>query len=71
MEAARRAIPDLDDQVAAGRFDDLLGWLRKEIHAFGRTLESEPLVEQATGGSVSGDWLVRSLRDRYGPAYGL
>ena len=71
MEAARRAVPDLDDQVAAGRFDDLLGWLRREIHAFGRTLESEPLVEQATGGSVSGDWLVRSLRDRYGPAYGL
>jgi carboxypeptidase Taq len=71
MEAARRAVPDLDDQVAAGRFVDLLGWLRREVHAFGRTLESEPLVEQATGGSVSGDWLVRSLRDRYGPAYGL
>jgi len=71
MEAARRAVPDLDDQLAAGRFVDLLGWLRREVHAFGRTLESELLVEQATGGSVSGDWLVRSLRDRYGPAYGL
>jgi carboxypeptidase Taq len=71
MEAARRAVPDLDDQVAAGRFVDLLGWLRREVHAFGRTLESEPLVEQVTGGTVSGDWLVRSLRDRYGPAYGL
>jgi carboxypeptidase Taq len=71
MEAARRAVPDLDDQMAAGRFVDLLEWLRREVHAFGRTLESEPLVERATGGCVSGDWLVRSLRDRYGPAYGL
>lgn len=71
MEAAHRAVPDLDVQVASGRFTDLLAWLRREVHAAGRTLESEPLVERATGSGVSGDWLVKSLRDRYGPAYGL
>jgi carboxypeptidase Taq len=71
MEAARRALPDLDADLAAGRFAALLGWLRREVHAFGRVLESEPLVERASGGSVSSTWLVQSLRDRYGPAYGL
>jgi carboxypeptidase Taq len=71
MEAARRAISDLDAQMASGRFADLLGWLRREVHVVGRTLESEPLVERATGAGVSGAWLVESLRDRYGPAYGL
>jgi carboxypeptidase Taq len=71
MEAARRAVSGLDAEVASGRFTDLLEWLRREVHALGRTLESEPLVERATGGGVSGDWLVQSLRDRYGPAYGL
>jgi carboxypeptidase Taq len=71
MEAARRALPDLDADLAAGRFAALLGWLRREVHAFGRVFESEPLVERASGGSVSSTWLVQSLRDRYGPAYGL
>ena len=71
MEAARRAIPDLDAQAASGRFADLLAWLRREVHAVGRTWESDPLVERVTGGGVSADCLVRSLRDRYGPAYGL
>lgn len=71
MEAAQRAIPDLDRQVADGRFIDLLGWLRREVHAAGRMLESEALVEKATGAGASGDWLVQSLRDRYRPAYGL
>ena len=37
----------------------------------GRMLESDPLVEQATGRPVSEHWLVASLRDRYGAAYGL
>jgi len=71
MEAARRAIPDLEADLAAGRFETLLAWLRREVHAHGRVLESGPLVEQATGAAVSSTWLVRSLRDRYGPAYGL
>jgi carboxypeptidase Taq len=71
MEAARRALPDLDADLASGRFAALLQWLRREVHAQGRVLESEPLVERATGGPVSSTWLVRSLRDRYGPAYGL
>ena len=71
MEAARRALPDLDADLASGRFAALLRWLRQEVHAQGRVLESEPLVERATGGPVSSTWLVRSLRDRYGPAYGL
>ena len=71
MQAARRAVSDLDRQVADGRFIDLLAWLRREVHALGRVLESEALVEKATGDEVSGDWLVRSLQDRYRPAYGL
>jgi carboxypeptidase Taq len=71
MEAAERAIPGLGQQMAAGQFGDLLGWLRRQVHASGRTLESEPLVERVTGEPASERWLVESLFRRYGPAYGL
>ena len=71
MAAAERRLGDLDRQFAAGDFAPLLGWLRSEIHAAGRTLASDPLVERATGMPVSADWLADSLRRRYGPAHGL
>jgi len=71
MAAAARDLPDLDAEIAAGRFGGLLAWLRERVHAHGRQLESMPLVEQATGAPVSERWLVESLRLRYGSAHGL
>ncbi|NBT13531.1 MAG: carboxypeptidase M32 [Planctomycetia bacterium] len=71
MHAAEGAMPGLDRDIAAGRFAGLLDWLRREVHAHGRLLGSERLVERATGGPVSEEWLVASLRRRYGAAHGL
>jgi carboxypeptidase Taq len=71
MAAAEEQVGDLPGLFAAGEFRPLLDWLRQEIHAAGRLLESEPLVERATGRPVSADWLARSLFDRYGPPHGL
>lgn len=70
MAAADREIPDLRRRIAAGRFGDLLGWLRQRVHAVGRTMESEPLVAAATGQPVSAEWLVGSLTERYGAVHG-
>jgi carboxypeptidase Taq len=71
MEAAEEKLGGLEGLFAAGEFGPLLTWLRTEIHAQGRMLQSEPLVQQATGRAVSAEWLAASLRRRYGPAYGL
>lgn len=71
MEAARGQLPGLDDALAAGRFGPLLEWLRTRVHAAGRMLESDALIERATGRPPTADCLVRSLRDRYGAAHGL
>jgi carboxypeptidase Taq len=71
MAAAEERLPGLAARIAAGTFTDLLGWLRREVHAVGRLLESEPLVERVTGQPVSEAWLLESLRRRYGPPHGL
>jgi carboxypeptidase Taq len=71
MAAAARQVPDLNRDLAAGRFAGLLSWLRTHVHAYGRQLESASLVEQASQQPVSAKWLVGSLRRRYGVAYGL
>lgn len=71
MAAARRDLPDLDADMMAGRFVTLLDWLRRAVHAAGRVLPPGVLIEEATGSPVSADWLVGSLRERYGPPHGL
>jgi len=71
MAAVRRDLPDLDADVAQGHFAPLLDWLRQRVHALGRVLTPDRLIEQATGAPVSAAWLVASLRERYGPPHGL
>ncbi len=71
MHAAGAAVPGLEQDIAGGRFGGLLAWLRREVHDHGRLLGSEELVERASGGGVSEEWLVASLRRRYGEAHGL
>jgi carboxypeptidase Taq len=71
MHAAETHLPGLDREIAAGNFRGLLDWLRQHVHAHGRLLDSERLVEQATGSPVSEQWLVASLQQRYGAAHGL
>ncbi|MGB8852130.1 MAG: carboxypeptidase M32 [Pirellulales bacterium] len=71
MAAAERDVGPLAAQFATGTFAPLLGWMRQRVHAVGRMLESDALVERATGEPVSEAPLLASLRDRYGAAHGL
>jgi carboxypeptidase Taq len=71
MAAIERDLPDLSSDVAAGRFETLLGWLRRRVHHQGRLLDPGPLLQAATGMPVSERWLLESLWHRYGPAHGV
>ena len=71
MDAAVRDLGPVDALVARGEFGPLLGWLRRSVHAVGRLLDPETLVERATGRAASEDPLLASLRSRYGPVHGL
>ena len=66
---ARAALPGLDDDFAAGRFERLLGWLREKIHMRGRRLATEDLVRDVTGEGISPRHLIRYLSERYLPLY--
>jgi len=66
---ARAALPGLDDDFAAGRFERLLGWLREKIHVRGRRLATEDLVRDVTGEGISPRHLIRYLSERYLPLY--
>lgn len=69
--AVRKAIPNLDDQIAAGQFSNLLAWLREHIHRHGRKYRSGELIQRATGELLNAAHYVEYLRTKYSRSYGL
>ena len=63
--AARRALPDLDDRLAAGELRPLADWLGEKVHAVGRRKDAEEIVRDATGAGLRDDDLEADLRARY------
>lgn len=63
-EAIGRDLPSLDEDLAAGRFAPLLGWLRERVHAPGARLEPDELLERATGAPLAADAYLRHLTAR-------
>jgi carboxypeptidase Taq len=64
-------IPNLEDQIATGKFDTLLGWLRQNIHRHGAKFEPQKLVQQVTGSKIDPQPYLRYLRSKFGAIYGL
>lgn len=71
FEAAGNELGDLDPMFAAGDFVPLLDWLRRHIHRQGRCFTPAELIERATGRPPESAPLIRSMRQRYAPLYGI
>ena len=58
-EQARQDLPTLDQQIASGTFNNLLRWLRTNIHQHGRKREAKDLLKAVTGQSLQAQsWLA-------------
>lgn len=72
LEAAlRRAVPDLDSQMAAGQFSAALKWLRENIHRHGKLYRPKELIERATGKPPSAEDYIAYLSRKYSEIYRL
>jgi carboxypeptidase Taq len=63
--AVRRAMPDIDAQIAAGDFGPLYRWLGANVHGKGSLLSTADLIETATGASLGTADFQGHLRARY------
>lgn len=64
FEAANRN-PDIAAGCARADYNALLDWMRKNIHAFGATLDPADLMHQATGKPPAADAYLAHLSARY------
>lgn len=53
MSAAESAVGDLNAMFAKGEFEPLLGWLRTNVHRWGRTYSPATLIQRAVGAPLS------------------
>jgi carboxypeptidase Taq len=63
--AARRALPDLAEQIGRGEFAPLFDWLRLHVHGKGSLLPTADLVTEATGMRLGTAAFEAHLRRRY------
>jgi len=64
-ETLRNDLPDLDSEIAAGRFGALIGWLRENVHRIGASLSSQQLITRATGKPLSAAPWLRYAEAKY------
>ena len=64
-------IPDVEEQIRAGEFAALLGWLREKLHRHGAKYEPQVLVQRITGSKIDPAPYLRYLRRKYRAIYGL
>jgi carboxypeptidase Taq len=65
FRAARRALPELTDQIRRGELGALDAWLREKVWSQGSLLGTTELVERATGSVLTTEAFEQHLEYRY------
>lgn len=63
--------PAITGDLAAGRYDSLLAWLRANVHAHGRKYLPADLIERVTGRPLTATAYLGYLKEKYSALYGL
>jgi len=71
FQAAVKAHPEIEDEMARGEFETLRNWLVENIHTHGRKFTIPELVDRVTGGVLTADAYLAYLRQKYGALYAL
>jgi carboxypeptidase Taq len=71
FDRAEAELGDLAAAFARGEFRPLREWLRRNIHSQGQCYTAAELVQRVTGKPLSHEPLVRRLREKFDPLYGL
>jgi carboxypeptidase Taq len=70
-ECIGRDIPNLEEQIRQGQFEELLQWLRINLHQHGAKFEPQEMVQKITGSKIDPAPYVRYLEQKYSAIYGL
>jgi carboxypeptidase Taq len=67
----QKDLPDFEDAVRQGNFAPIHGWLRDNIHIWGRRLEPSELLKKVTGETLSVEPFLEYIEKKYTGIYGI
>lgn len=70
-QAMRKAVPDLDDQLAVGDTAAATGWLRENVQRHGGLYEPREVIERACGFAPHEGPLLDYLEEKFSAIYKL
>ena len=71
LTAARKDLPNHDEDIRTGNFTPLLEWMRRNVHSRGSIITPAELVEEATGRPPSPNDFVEYLKQKVEKLYDL
>jgi len=63
--------PNIPDEIAQGKFETVLGWMRERIHQYGSKYEPQEIMVKATGSKITPEPYIQYLKTKYGEIYHL
>jgi carboxypeptidase Taq len=67
----QKDLPDFEEAIRQGNFAPIHGWLRDNIHVWGRRLEPSELLKQVTGETLSVEPFLDYIEKKYSEIYGI
>jgi carboxypeptidase Taq len=71
FEQAKRELPAVERDIAAGQFLGLRRWLEQKIHRWGRMFTADNLCQRITGSSLDPEPFLRYVEQKYAELYRL
>jgi carboxypeptidase Taq len=62
---------NLETEIQQGNFQNILNWLRENIHRFGRLFTADEIIKKACGEGLNSRIFVNYLKDKYYKLYNL
>lgn len=62
---------DKQQKIEDGEFEDILEWLRQQIHQHGQTYKTQELVEKVTGEKIKSKYFIEYIDEKYDDIYEL
>ena len=58
-------LPKLDSNIETGKFDDLIDWLKTNIHEKASFFSTNEVLEQVTNSSLNAKYFKNYINNRY------
>ncbi|MBL4952880.1 carboxypeptidase M32 [Neobacillus sp. YIM B02564] len=71
LRTIQKQLPDFPKLIESGRFDVIQGWLKENVHQYGKLYTPNDLIVKVTGEELNADYLVEYLEEKYAEIYEL